>query len=74
MKTKKFDSVKMMREIRESLSKDFSKLSVKEKISLLEKEFPQIKKREQQKHPITTGWIAKLFLYGYKLQKMQCEI
>lgn len=54
MKTKKFDSVKMMREIRESLSKDFSKLSVKEKISLLEKEFPQIKIREQQKHPITT--------------------
>ncbi len=45
MKTKKFDSVKMMREIRENLSKDFSKLSVKEKITLLEKEFPQIKKR-----------------------------
>jgi hypothetical protein len=34
MKAKKFDSVKMMREIREKLSKDFSKLSVKEKMAL----------------------------------------
>lgn len=56
MKTKKFDSVKMMREIRENLSKDFSELSIKEKITLLEKEFPQIKKGGWRKHPITTDW------------------
>ncbi|MFZ3091167.1 MAG: hypothetical protein WA240_11170 [Nitrospirota bacterium] len=55
MKIKKFDSVKMMREIREKLSKDFSKLPVKEKIALLEKEFPQIKKGGRRKHPITAG-------------------
>ena len=54
MKTKKFDSVKMMREIRENLSKDFSKLSVKEKMDLLEKEFPEIKIRKRRKHLITT--------------------
>lgn len=55
MKTKKFDSVKMMREIREKLSKDLSKLSVKEKIDLLEKEFPEIKIKKRRKHPLTTG-------------------
>lgn len=54
MKKKKFNSVKMMREIRENLSKDFSKLTIKEKIALLEKEFPQIKKSGQRKHPVTT--------------------
>lgn len=53
MKTKKFDSVKMMREIRDDLLKDFSKLSVREKITLLEKEFPQIKKGGRLKHPLT---------------------
>jgi len=56
MKTKKFDSVKMMREIREKLSKDFSKLSVREKIELLEKEFPEIKIGRRRKLPITTDW------------------
>jgi hypothetical protein len=55
MKTKKFDSVKMMREIREKLSKDFSKLSARKKINLLEKEFPQIKIRKRRKLPLTTG-------------------
>ncbi|MEK6590369.1 MAG: hypothetical protein AABZ11_06785 [Nitrospinota bacterium] len=55
MKTKKFDSVKMMREIREKLSKDFSKLSAKEKIDLLEKEFPEVKIRKQRKLPLTAG-------------------
>ncbi len=54
MKAKKFDSVKMMREIREKVSKDFSKLSTKEKIDLLEKEFPEIKISRRRKHPITT--------------------
>ncbi|HHT9137844.1 MAG TPA: hypothetical protein ACFYEK_11460 [Candidatus Wunengus sp. YC60] len=54
MKAKKFDSVKMMREIRENLSKDFSKLSAKEKINLLEKEFPEIKISRRRKLPITT--------------------
>ena len=54
MKIKKFDSVKMMREIRENLSKDFSKLSVKEKMDLLEKEFPEIKIRKRRNHLITT--------------------
>ncbi len=56
MKTKKFDSVKMMREIREKLSKDFSKLSAREKIELLEKEFPEIKIGRRRKLPITTDW------------------
>ena len=55
MKIKKFDSVKMMREIRENLSKDFSKLSVKEKMDLLEKEFPEIKIKKRRKLPLTTG-------------------
>jgi len=55
MKTKRFDSVKMMREIREKLSKDFSKLSVKKKIDLLEKEFPEIKIKKRRKLPLTTG-------------------
>lgn len=54
MKTKKFDSVKMMREIRDNLSKDFSKLSIKDKIKSLEKEFPGIKPKGRRKHPITT--------------------
>lgn len=56
MKTKKFDSVKMMREIRDNLSKDFSKLSVKDKINSLEKEFPEIKPKGRRKHSITTDW------------------
>ena len=56
MKAKKFDSVKMMREIREKVSKDFSKLSAKEKIDLLEKEFPEIKIKKRRKLPITTDW------------------
>lgn len=55
MMTKKFDSVEMMRKIREKLSKDFSKLSVKEKIDLLEKEFPEIKIKRQRKLPLTAG-------------------
>jgi hypothetical protein len=55
MKTKRFDSVKMMREIREKLSKDFSKLSVKEKIDLLEKEFPEIKIKRRRKLPLTVA-------------------
>lgn len=55
MKIKKFDSVKMMREIREKVSKDFSKLSAKEKIVLLEKEFPEIKIKKRRKLPLTAG-------------------
>ncbi len=55
MKAKKFDSVKMMRKIREKLSKDFSKLAIKEKIDLLEKEFPEIKIRKRRKLPLTAG-------------------
>lgn len=55
MKTKKFDSVEMMREIRGKLSKDFSKLSVKEKIDLLEKEFPELKIKKRRKLPLTAG-------------------
>ena len=55
MKAKKFDSVKMMREIREKVSKDFSKLSTKEKIDLLEKEFSEIKLSRRQKLPLTKG-------------------
>ena len=55
MKTKKFDSVKIMREIMEKLSEEFSKLSIKEKIDLLEKEFPEIKMKKRQKLPLTTG-------------------
>lgn len=54
MKAKKFDSVKMMRDIRENVSKAFSKLSAMEKINLLEKEFPKIKKGKRRKLPITT--------------------
>lgn len=55
MKVKKFDSVKMMREIREKVSKDLSKLSAKEKIVLLEKEFPEIKIKKRRKLPLTAG-------------------
>jgi hypothetical protein len=54
MKTKKFYSVKMMREIRDNLSKDFSHMSVKEKIKLLEKEFPEIKPTRRQRIPLST--------------------
>lgn len=56
MKTKKFDSVKMMREIRGNLSKDFSELSVEEKIRLFKEEFPEIKVGRRRKLPITTDW------------------
>ncbi len=56
MKAKKFDSVQMMRDIRENVSKEFSKLSAKEKINLLEKEFPEIKIGKRRKLPITTDW------------------
>ena len=56
MKAKKFDSVKMMRYIRENVSKEFSKLSTKGKINLLEKEFPKIKISRRRKLPITTDW------------------
>ena len=49
MKTKKFDSVKMMREIRDNLSRECSQLSAKEKIALLEKEFPEIKRASRRK-------------------------
>ena len=55
MKTKKFDSVKMMREIREKLSEDFSKRSIKEKIDLLEKEFPEVKTKKRRKLPLSAG-------------------
>ena len=55
MKTKKFDSVKMMSEIREKLSEDFSMLSVNEKIGLLENEFPEIKIKKQRKLPLTVS-------------------
>lgn len=54
MKTKKFDSVKMMREIRDNLSKDFSQMPVKEKIRILEQEFPEIKPTRRQKNPLTS--------------------
>jgi hypothetical protein len=54
MKKKKFNAVKMMREIREDISKDFSKFTIKKKMALLEKEFPQIKKGVRRKLPITT--------------------
>ncbi len=55
MKAKKFDSVKMMRDIRENVSKEFSKLSAMEKINLLEKEFPEIKTGKRRKLPIKLG-------------------
>jgi len=41
MKNKKFDSVKMMREIRNKLSKELSQRSVEEKIALLKEELPE---------------------------------
>jgi len=41
MKNKKFDSVKMMRDIREKLSKELSIFSTEEKIALLKEELPQ---------------------------------
>jgi hypothetical protein len=56
MKAKKFDSVKMMRDIRDNVSKEFSKLSAMEKINLLEKKFPEIKIGKRRKLPITTDW------------------
>ncbi len=49
MKTKKFDSVKMMREIRKKLTKEFGGLSSQEKIALLEKEFPHIQAKKRPK-------------------------
>jgi len=59
MKTKKFDSVKMMREIRDNLSREFSQLSAKEKIALLEKEFPEIKRARRRKLRIKNAQAAK---------------
>lgn len=56
MKAKKFDSVKMMREIRENLSKDFSKLSAEAKIKLLKEEFPGIKIGRRRKLPKSVVW------------------
>lgn len=59
MKNKKFNSVKMMREIRKKLSEDFPKLSVNEKIDLLEKEFPEIKIKKTEKTSATSRLIKK---------------
>lgn len=44
----------MMRDTRETVSKEFSKFSAIEKINLLEKEFPEIKIGKGRRLPITT--------------------
>jgi hypothetical protein len=42
-KDKEFDSVKLMRSIRDELSKKYQKMSIKEEIMDLHKNFPNIK-------------------------------
>ena len=54
MQNKKFDSVKMMRDIRDQRLKDFSRLSIKEKMLLLKKEFPQVKSPARRKNPLSS--------------------
>ncbi|MFH0975822.1 MAG: hypothetical protein V1874_08570 [Spirochaetota bacterium] len=45
MKNKKFDSVKMMRDIRDKISEKTNNLSDKDFIELLKREFPDIQKK-----------------------------
>ncbi len=49
MKNKKFDSVKMMRDIRDKITRETDNLSDKEFIEKLRLEFPEIN-REQKSH------------------------
>ncbi len=54
MKNKEFDSVKLMRSIRDELSKKYQKMSIKEEILDLHKNFPNIKWRVRKKRTDNT--------------------
>ena len=47
MRNKKFDSVKMMRDIRDKITKETEKLSNKEFIEKLKKDIPEIYYKEK---------------------------
>lgn len=49
MKNKKFDCVKMMRDIREQIYQETKNLSRKQYIEKLKKEFPDLHKKEKVK-------------------------
>ena len=53
MKTKKFDAVKLMRDIRDDLSQKYSKMTIEEQIENLNKKFPDIKWKNLQKDKAT---------------------
>jgi hypothetical protein len=48
MKNKKFDSVKMMRDIRDKITRETSNLSDKEFIEKLKTEFSEISKKQKE--------------------------
>jgi hypothetical protein len=49
MENKEFDCVKMMRDIRDQIYQETKKLSGKEFIEKLKKEFPELHKKEKVK-------------------------
>jgi hypothetical protein len=49
MKNKKFDCVKLMRDIRDKVGKETGNLTDKEFIEKLKKEFPELHKKEKVK-------------------------
>lgn len=60
MKNKKFDAVKMMREIRDDLSQKYSKMTLEEQIQNLNKKFSGIHWKNLQKDKATVNkstWI-----------------
>ncbi len=48
MKNKKFDCVKMMRDIRNEVTEDLKKLSPQELIDYLNKKYPDFRKKQTQ--------------------------
>ncbi len=54
MKKKEFDAVKMMREIRDKMSKKYSKMTIEGEIEDLQKKFPHIQWKNRQKQQITS--------------------
>lgn len=55
MKNKKFDAVKMMREIRDDLSQKYSKMTLEEQIQNLNKKFSGIHWKNLQKDKATVN-------------------
>ncbi len=54
MKKKEFDAVKMMREIRDKMSKQYSKMTIEGEIEDLQKKFSYIQWKKRQKQHITS--------------------